>query len=169
MMLLTAPLTREQRRMVRIPQYMPIINLYKRLDQARSVAMNLLRTASFPCWQNRKNMEHYMFNDSWYLIDIETTGADIWKDNITCIRIAYMADYKIEGIPKTIYIKQEDPQFDDCSKQNGNTAEELTQVIPLKEAVVTHRLYLHQRNTLQVFCILPFSAAANGLNAPVLR
>ena len=135
MILLSAPLTREQHRMVRIPQYMPIINLYKRLDQARSVAMNLLRTASFPCWQNRKNMEHYMFNDSWYLIDIETTGADIWKDNITCIRIAYMADYKIEGTPKTIYIKQQEPQSDDCSEQTGNTAEKLTQGIPLQEAV----------------------------------
>ena len=54
------------------------INLYKRLT-SKKCSNELLRTASFPCWQNRKKLEHYMFNDSWYLIDIETTGADIWK------------------------------------------------------------------------------------------
>lgn len=79
-----------------MPEY-PILSgyLHERFDRNRNLAVKLLRESTLPCWQNREVMRSNMFNDAWYLIDIETTGLDRWKDHIIAIRIARMANYEI--------------------------------------------------------------------------
>ena len=69
------------------------------------------------------------------IIDLETTGVDVWKDSIICIRLAYMANYKIVGQPQMIYIRQSKPLPDGISKLTGITDEMLAQGISLEEAV----------------------------------
>ena len=87
-------MTKEQRHEVFMPEY-PIlsVDLHERFDRNRNLAVKLLRESTLPCWQNREVMRSNMFNDAWYLIDIETTGLDRWKDRIIAIRIARMANY----------------------------------------------------------------------------
>ena len=103
-------MTREQRREVFMPEY-PIlsVDLHERFDRNRNLAVKLLRESALPCWQNRKVMRSNMFNDAWYLLDIETTGLDRWKDRIIAIRIARMANYEINWERPTIYIRQAEP------------------------------------------------------------
>ena len=127
--------TREQQHTIRIPQHLPVIDLRKRLDRSRSLAVKTLRNASLPCWQNRAAMRSNMFNDGWYLIDIETTGVDVWKDRIICIRLAYMANYELVRQLQTIYIHQSEPISDGISKRTGITDEMLAHGISLEEAV----------------------------------
>lgn len=127
MLLLTDTLTREQRRMMPHCE-LPIISLRKRMDRTRNLAVKLLRETSFPCWQNRSAMVSNMFNDGWYLIEIETTGRDIWKDNITCIHVALMTNYEITREYPPLYIRE--PA---SSAQTGATAERTE--ISLEEAV----------------------------------
>ena len=133
--LLSDHLTREQQHTVPVPEYLSVIDLHKRIDRNRSFAVKTLREASLPCWQNRVAMRSNMFNDGWYLIDIETTGVEVWEDSIICIRLAYMANYKIVGQPQTIYIRQSKPLPDGISRITGITDEMLAQGISLEEAV----------------------------------
>lgn len=128
MLLLTDTLTREQRRLLPHCE-LPVISLRKRMDRNRSHAVKLLRETSFPCWQNRSAMAANMFNDGWYLIEIETTGRDIWNDNITCIHVALIANYEITGGDPPIYIRQPAAS----SSQTGVTTEGTE--LSLEEAV----------------------------------
>lgn len=111
------------------------IDLRKRLDRNRNIAVKLLREASLPCWQNRSAMLSNMFNDAWYLIDLETTGVDVWKGRIIAIRIARMANYETGWEYPIIYIRQSEPLPEGISKLTGITNEMVAQGISLKEAV----------------------------------
>ena len=111
-------MTREQNREIPLPEYpVLVIDLHKRLDRNRNPAIRLLRESSLPCWQNRKTMRNNMFNDAWYLIDIETTGLDVWKDRIISIRLSKMANFEVHG-QSTIYIRQPEPLPENITNRN---------------------------------------------------
>lgn len=129
-------MTREQRREVFMPEY-PIlsVDLHERFDRNRNLAVKLLRESTLLCWQNREVMRSNMFNDAWYLIDIETTGLDRWKDRIIAIRIARMANYEINWERPTIYIRQDKPLPAQISEITGITDNMLAGGVSMEEAL----------------------------------
>ena len=128
--------TRKQRHAVSLPEY-PIlsVNFHERFDRNRNLAVKLLRESTFPCWQNREAMRGNMFNDAWYLIDMETTGLDRWKDRIIAIRIARMANYEINWERPTIYIRQDKPLPTQIAEITGITDAMLAGGVSLEEAL----------------------------------
>lgn len=128
-------MTREQNRAIPMPEYpIMVIDLHKRIDRNRSVAIKLLREATLPCWQNREKMLGNGLNDGWYLIDIETTGTDCWNDNIIAIYISYMANFETKW-EDIIYIKHPEPLSDEVANLTGITDEMLSHGITLDEAI----------------------------------
>ena len=128
-------MTREQNREIPLPEYpLLVIDLHKRLDRNRNLAIRLLRESSLPCWQNRKTMRNNMFNDAWYLIDIETTGLDVWKDRIIAIRFSKMANFEVHG-ESTIYIRQPEPLPENITNLTGITDDMLEHGVSLEEAI----------------------------------
>lgn len=129
-------MTKEQRREVFMPEY-PIlsVDLHERFDRNRNLAVKLLRESTLPCWQNREVMRSNMFNDAWYLTDIETTGLDRWKDRIIAIRIARMANYEINWERPTIYIRQDKPLPAQISEITGITDDMLAGGVSMEEAL----------------------------------
>ena len=128
-------MTREQNREIPLPEYpVLVIDLHKRLDRNRNLAIRLLRESSLPCWQNRKTMRNNMFNDAWYLIDIETTGLDVWKDRIITIRFSKMANFEVHG-ESTIYIRQPEPLPENITNLTGITDDMLEHGVSLEEAI----------------------------------
>ena len=129
-------MTKEQRREVFMPEY-PIlsVDLHERFDRNRNLAVKLLRESTLPCWQNREAMRSNMFNDAWYLIDIETTGLDRWKDRIIAIRIAHMANYEINWERQTIYIRQPEPLPEGVAEITGITNAKLAGGVSMEEAL----------------------------------
>ena len=109
-----------------------VIDLHKRIDRNRKLDVKLLRELSLPCWQGRYTMRGNMLNDGWWLIDIETTGLDVWKDHIIAIRYTQMADYAVRG-ETTLYICQ--PKPEGISELTGITDDMLARGISLEEAV----------------------------------
>ena len=129
-------MAREPRREVFIPEY-PIlsVDLHERFDRNRNLAVKLLRESTLPCWQNREVMRSNMFNDAWYLLDIETTGLDRWKDRIIAIRVARMANYEINWERPTIYIRQAEPLPAQISEITGITDNMLAGGVSMEEAL----------------------------------
>ena len=129
-------MTREQRREVFMPEY-PIltVDLHKRFDRNRNLAVKLLRESTLPCWQKREAMRSNMLNDAWYLIDLETTGLDPWKDRIIAIRVARMANYEINRERPTIYIRQDEPLLAQIAEITGITDEMLAGGVSIEEAI----------------------------------
>ena len=129
-------MTREQRREVFMPEYpLLLVDLHERFDRNRNLAVKLLRESAFPCWKNREAMRSNMFNDAWYLIDIETTGLDRWKDRIIAIRVARMANYGINWERPTIYIRQPEPLPEGVAEITGITNAMLAGGVSLEEAL----------------------------------
>lgn len=75
-----------------------------------------------------------MFNDAWYLIDIETTGLDVWKDRIIAIRFSKMANFEVHG-ESTIYIRQPEPLPENITNLTGITDDMLEHGVSLEEAI----------------------------------
>lgn len=134
-LLFSVNMTRQQYYEIRMPEYpILVIDLHKRIDRNRKLAVKLLRESSLPCWQGRYTMRGNMLNDGWWLIDIETTGLDVWKDRILAIRYTQMADYKVRG-ETTLYIRQPEPLPEGISELTGITDDMLARGISLEEAV----------------------------------
>lgn len=134
-LLFSVNMTRQQHYEIRMPEYpILVIDLHKRIDRNRKLAVKLLRESSLPCWQGRYTMRGNMLNDGWWLIDIETTGLDVWKDRILAIRYTQMADYKVRG-ETTLYIRQPEPLPEGISELTGITDDMLARGISLEEAV----------------------------------
>lgn len=134
-LLFSEPMTREQNRAIPMPEFpILVIDLHKRIDRNRKLAIKLLQESSLPCWQNRKTMRNNMFNDAWYLIDIETTGLDVWKDRIIAIRFSKMANFEVHG-ESTIYIRQPEPLPENITKLTGITDDMLEHGVSLEEAI----------------------------------
>ena len=134
-LLFSEPMTREQNRAIPMPEFpILVIDLHKRIDRNRKLAIKLLQESSLPCWQNRKTMRNNMFNDAWYLIDIETTGLDVWKDRIIAIRFSKMANFEVHG-ESTIYIRQPESLPENITKLTGITDDMLEHGVSLEEAL----------------------------------
>lgn len=129
-------MTKEQRHEVFMPEY-PIlsVDLHERFNRNRNLAVKLLRESALPCWQNQEAMRSNMFNDAWYLIDIETTGLDRWKDRIIAIRIARMANYEINWERPTIYIRQDEPLPAQITEITGITDKMLAGGVSMEEVL----------------------------------
>lgn len=165
-LLFSANMTRQQHHEIRMPEYpIPVIDLHKRIDRNRKLAVKLLRESSLPCWQGRYTMRGNMLNDGWWLIDIETTGLDIWKDRIIAIRYTQMADYKVRS-ETTFYIRQPEPLPEHISELTGITDNMLARGIFLEEAV-SELEALPCEDTPFVFTNEDFTAGF--LNAAFLR
>ena len=134
-LLFSANMTRQQHHEIRMLEYpILVIDLHKRIDRNRKLAVKLLRESSLPCWQGRYTIRGNMLNDGWWLIDIETTGLDVWKDRIIAIRYTKMADYAVRG-ETTLYIRQPKPLPEGVSELTGITDDMLARGISLEEAV----------------------------------
>ena len=133
MLLFTRPFTREQNRYVDT-KGLHVIDLLTRFDRPIRDVADIVKKAVMPCWDGLKKMESNMFNDGWYLLDLETTGIDPTKDEIISISIAYMAAYEIKDY-KTIYIKQKEAIDNDVTEMTGITNEMLEKGITREKAV----------------------------------
>lgn len=133
--LFSAPMTRRQQHEIPLPEYpISVIDLHKRIDRSRALAVKLLRESSLPCWQGRRAMHSNMLSDAWYLIDLETTGLDIWNDRILAIRYAQMANFEVHG-ETTLYIRQPKALPEIIAQLTGITDDMLSRGISLEEAI----------------------------------
>ena len=87
-----------------------------------------------PSWAHMKRMEANMFNDGWYLIDLETTGIRPTQDDIVAVRIAYMAAYEIVR-EDTILVKPGKPLTAEQKEMLGITNEIFSHAATLESVV----------------------------------
>ena len=110
------------------------VNLRRGRDFDLKDVVTLVKKARTPCFSHMDEMESNMFNDGWYLMDLETSGLDWYEDEIISLSIAYMVDYEIEW-EKQFYIKPSKPISEDIERITGITNEMLEDGVS-KEAVV---------------------------------
>ena len=72
------------------------VDLRAGLDRPLRDAIRIIRKATMPCWDGMARMRSNMFNDGWYLLDMETSGTDPLEDDVISLSISYMANYKIQ-------------------------------------------------------------------------
>lgn len=133
LLLFTDSFTREQKHRLHTEDLRQI-NLHSRLDRPLRDAAEIARKGTMPCWDHLKRIEANMFNDAWYLIDMETSGSDPLEDDILCISIARMAAYEIQCEWK-FYIRQMHPISEELEKETGITNEMLEHGISKEEVV----------------------------------
>ncbi len=110
------------------------VNLYVGLDSVLRDTIQIIHKAIIPCWNGMAQMRSNMFNDGWYLLDMETTGTDPLEDDVISVTISFMADYKILST-ETLYIRQLHPISADIEEITGITNEMLGQGITKEEAI----------------------------------
>lgn len=110
------------------------VNLRIGLDVVLRDVIDNIRKACMPCWNGMARMRSNMFNDGWYLLDMETSGGDPFEDDVISLSISYMANYKIHST-ETIYIKQVSPISERIESTTGITNEMLEQGITKEQAV----------------------------------
>lgn len=132
-LLFTDAFTQEQREAVNTKNLIRV-DLCAGFDKPLRDTIDVLRKATMPCWDGMAKMRSNMLNDGWYLIDMETTGTDPLEDEIICLTVSFMADYKIESVEK-LYIKQSRPLSERVKEITGITDEMLEQGITREEAV----------------------------------
>ena len=132
-MLFTDSFTKEQKYSVNLKE-LRRVDLRARLDRTLRTTIKMLRNATMPCWEGMKRMEGNMFNDGWYLIDIETSGLDPLESDVIALKIFYMANYVLRPVD-TIYIKPQKPIEDEIAEITGITNEMLENGITKEEAV----------------------------------
>ena len=81
-------------------------------------------------------MKANMWNDGWYLVDLETTGVSPTRDDIVAVRIAYMAAYEIVE-EQTIPVKPGRPLTPAQEEMLGITNEMLSHAAALQSVVET--------------------------------
>lgn len=112
------------------------VDLRAGLDRPLRDAIRIIRKATMPCWDGMARMRSNMFNDGWYLLDMETSGTDPLEDDVISLSISYMANYKIQST-ETLYIKQTCPITEKMEVITGITNEMLEHGIA-KEQVVEY-------------------------------
>lgn len=100
------------------------VNLRRGRDFDLKDVVTLVKKARMPCFSHMDEMKSNMFNDGWYLMDLETSGLDWYEDEIISLSIAYMVDYEIEW-EKQFYIKPSKPAPEDVERITGITNEML--------------------------------------------
>lgn len=132
-LLFTDPFTVEQKEIVDT-KALHRVDLRVGLDRTLRDTIEIIRKATMPCWDGMARMRSNVFNDGWYLLDIETSGPDPLEDDIISLSISYMADYKIQS-KETLYIKQTYPITEQIETITGITNEMLEQGITKAQAV----------------------------------
>lgn len=132
-LLFTDPFTVEQKESVDT-KVLYRVDLRAGLDRTLRDTIEIIRKATMPCWNGMARMRSNVFNDGWYLLDMETSGADPLEDDIISLSISYMADYKIQST-ETLYIKQTQPITDRIAAITGITNEMIEHGITRKQAV----------------------------------
>lgn len=133
MLLFTDPFTAEQRDTVEV-QTLHCVNLRIGSDRVLRDAIRIISKAIMPCWDGMTRMRSNMLNDGWYLLDMETTGTDPFEDDIICLSISFMGNYKIIS-SETLYIKQKRPITQKIEAITGITNEMLEHGITKEQAV----------------------------------
>lgn len=133
LLLFTDSFTREQKHRLHTEDLRQI-NLHSRLDRPLRDAAEIARKGTMPCWDHLKRIEANMFNDAWYLIDMETSGSDPLEDDILSISIARMANYDITG-HQQFFIRQNHPISEEIEQITGISNEMLAQGITKEEMV----------------------------------
>ena len=129
-------MTREQNRAIPMPEFpILVVDLHKRIDRNRKLAVKLLRESGLPCGQNRMALVYNLYKYGFILVYIYTTGLDPWKDRIIAIRIARMANFEINWERPTIYIRQPDPLLEPIADITGITDEMLSHGVSLEDAL----------------------------------
>lgn len=132
-LLFTDPFTVEQKESVDTKE-LHRVDLRAGLDRTLRDTIEIIRKATMPCWDGMAQMRSNVFNDGWYLLDMETSGADPLEDDIISLSISYMADYKIQST-ETLYIKQTHPITERIATVTGITNEMLEHGITKEQAV----------------------------------
>lgn len=112
------------------------VDLMSRFDVPLRSAIKILIAAHSPCAGYQDWIAPFMFNDGWYLLDVETDGLDPLCDNIIAISLAYMANYEVLH-EEILYIRQEEPIAHGIEVLTGITNEVLAYGMTLKQAVET--------------------------------
>lgn len=132
-LLFTDPFTVEQKESVDT-KVLHRVDLRAGLDRTLRDTIEIIRKATMPCWDGMARMRSNVFNDGWYLLDMETSGADPLEDDIISLSISYMADCKIQST-ETLYIKQTHPITERIAAITGITNEMLEHGITREQAV----------------------------------
>ena len=135
LLLLTENPTREQRQdEIWNSDMIQSVDLRSRLNRPIKDAVKLLRKQSFPTWLGMKDMRCNGLNDSWCLLDIETSDLNPLVSDIIAIRIARIANYEIT-YQHTYYIKQRSPIDDTIAELTGISNNKLEHGVSLEEAL----------------------------------
>ena len=132
-LLFTEAFTAEQKKSIDT-KVLHRVDLRAGLDPVLRDVIDNVRKATAPCWNGMARMRSNMFNDGWYLLDMETSGADPLEDDIISLSISYMSNYRILST-ETIYIKQQHPISDEIESITEITNEMLASGITKEQAV----------------------------------
>lgn len=132
-LLFTDPFTEEQKLSVDTSALFRV-NLKSGFDTTLHRVVEFVRKACMPCWNGMARMRSNMFNDGWYLLDMETSGTDPLESDVISLSVSYMANYKIQ-FTETLYIKQEHPISEKVEAITGITNEMLEKGITKEQAV----------------------------------
>lgn len=132
-LLFTDPFTVEQKESVDT-KMLHRVDLRAGMDRTLRDTIEIIRKATMPCWDGMARMRSNVFNDGWYLLDMETSGTDPLEDDVISLSISYMADYKIQST-ETLYIKQVRPITQKMESLTGISNEMLEHGITKEQAV----------------------------------
>lgn len=134
-LLFTDPFTKEQKENEGVDtKELHRVDLRAGFDTVLRDVLQIVRKATGPCWDRRYKMMSNMFNDGWYLLDMESSGTDPLESEVISISVAYMAGYEIQST-ETLYIKQKQPISQEIVELTGITNEMLEQGIDKEDAV----------------------------------
>ena len=132
-LLFTDPFTEEQKLSVDT-NALCRVDLRTGFDATLRKVVELVRKGCMPCWNGMARMRSNMFNDGWYLLDIETSGTDPLESDVISLSVSYMANYKIQ-FTETLYIKQEQPISEKVESITGSSNEMLEEGLTKEQAV----------------------------------
>lgn len=132
-LLFTSAFTKEQKYAVDTSE-LHQVDLRAGFDTVLRDALNIIHKATGPCWDRRSKMMNNMFNDGWYLLDMESSGTDPLESEVISISLAYMSGYEIQST-ETLYIKQKQLISQEIVELTGITNEMLEQGIDKEDAV----------------------------------
>lgn len=158
-LLFTEPFTADQEKSVNTKE-LHRVNLRSGINLNLHNVIKIVSKGRTPCWDGMARMRSNMFNDGWYLLDMETSGTDPLEDDVISLTVSYMANYKLLS-SETIYIRQSNPVSEEIEKITGITNEMLENGVTKEHAVdfLNHLPYPAPIITEQYDYFLPFLRA----------
>ena len=158
-LLFTEPFTADQEKSVNTKE-LHRVNLRSGINMNLRNVIKIVCKGRTPCWDGMARMRSNMFNDGWYLLDMETSGTDPLEDDVISLTVSYMANYKLLS-SETIYIRQSNPVSEKIEKITGITNEMLENGVTKEQTVyfLNHPPYPAPIITEQYDYFLPFLKA----------